>query len=92
MKIGVDMLGGDHAPKSTVEGAILARQERPEVGLVLLGDESTLRSELESQGQNPDDFEIVHWFHLKTFTERSTISSEACSIPTTVSVRNSHRE
>ena len=30
MKIGIDIMGGDYAPKKTVHGAILALEELPE--------------------------------------------------------------
>ena len=39
MKIGLDILGGDYAPKNCLEGAVLASKELPsDVKLVLIGD------------------------------------------------------
>jgi glycerol-3-phosphate acyltransferase PlsX len=38
MRIGLDIMGGDYAPKKTVHGAILALSELPKnVTLVLFG-------------------------------------------------------
>ena len=40
MKILVDILGGDTAPKNMVEGAIMAMQQDPQLTCVLVGDEN----------------------------------------------------
>ncbi len=45
--IAVDAMGGDHAPKAEVEGAIRAVRHLP-VSVVLVGQEPVLRSELSS--------------------------------------------
>lgn len=61
MKIGLDILGGDFAPKANILGAILALKELPEdVKIVLLGDQGQIAEQLKEHGGNPDDFEIVH--------------------------------
>jgi glycerol-3-phosphate acyltransferase PlsX len=44
MKIAVDAMGGDYAPRSIVEGAILAAREHA-VPVVLVGDEKIIRQE-----------------------------------------------
>lgn len=61
MKIGLDILGGDFAPKANILGAILALKELPgDVKIVLLGDQGQIAEQLKENGGNPDDFEIVH--------------------------------
>lgn len=61
MKVGLDVMGGDYAPKATIGGAILAHKElSPEDRIVLVGDESIIRATLSEFGASPDDFEIVH--------------------------------
>ena len=61
MKVGLDVMGGDYAPKATIGGAILAHKELPlEDRIVLIGDESIIRATLLEFGASPDDFEIVH--------------------------------
>ena len=43
MRIGIDMMGGDFAPGSTIRGSILARQELPDnVEITLIGDQEEL--------------------------------------------------
>jgi len=43
MRIGIDIMGGDFAPDSTVSGAILAQKEIPQdVKLVLFGDKESI--------------------------------------------------
>ena len=61
MKIGIDIMGGDYAPASTVRGALLALKSINEDDtLVLIGDETKIREELKYAGGDASDFEIVH--------------------------------
>lgn len=61
MKIGVDIMGGDHAPVETVAGAVLASRELPAgIELVLIGDESAIKTELKKHGVSAETFAIVH--------------------------------
>jgi glycerol-3-phosphate acyltransferase PlsX len=55
-RVALDAMGGDHAPKQTVLGAIDAAGRG--VDVVLVGDESVLRSELAEAGG--PDLDIVH--------------------------------
>lgn len=43
MKIVVDAMGGDHAPRVVVEGAIAAAKEYPNIEIVLVGDEEKVK-------------------------------------------------
>ncbi len=61
MKIGIDIMGGDFAPKSTIGGVIQAQKELPsDVQLVLFGDEKIITSTLIAAGANPTHFLISH--------------------------------
>lgn len=61
MKIGIDIMGGDFAPASTIGGAILARKElSPDIQLCLFGDEKIIASSLSKAGANPADYIICH--------------------------------
>lgn len=61
MRIGLDIMGGDFAPQSTVEGAVLARAEFPEqVTVVLFGNQEIIEKELNRLQADSSDFEIVH--------------------------------
>jgi glycerol-3-phosphate acyltransferase PlsX len=61
MKIGLDIMGGDFAPKATVLGAIAAcKALSTDQKLVLIGDKEIAVSILHENNFNPDHFEFVH--------------------------------
>jgi glycerol-3-phosphate acyltransferase PlsX len=61
MKIGLDIMGGDYAPKATILGAIQAHKKlEANQQLVLIGDKEVATSLLKEQNYNPDFFEFVH--------------------------------
>ncbi|HSV76666.1 MAG TPA: phosphate acyltransferase PlsX [Bacteroidales bacterium] len=61
MRIGLDVMGGDYAPRETIAGAILAQKELSENDrIVLFGDEVVVAEELRSQGSQPELFDIIH--------------------------------
>ena len=61
MKIGLDIMGGDHAPKATVLGAIEAcKVLSPDQKLVLIGDKDQALPLISEHGIDPDIFEYVH--------------------------------
>ena len=57
MIIAIDAMGGDHAPKATVEGAIQAAKDWPELRIVLVGDREKIEPFLIN---NPGNIEIRH--------------------------------
>jgi glycerol-3-phosphate acyltransferase PlsX len=61
MKIGLDIMGGDYAPKANVLGAIAAHKLlSPKEHLVLIGDTQQIKPLISENGFNPDHFEYVH--------------------------------
>jgi glycerol-3-phosphate acyltransferase PlsX len=61
MKIGLDIMGGDYAPKANVLGAIAAHKLlSPNEHLVLIGDIQQIKPLVSENGFNPDHFEYVH--------------------------------
>jgi glycerol-3-phosphate acyltransferase PlsX len=61
MKIGLDTMGGDYAPDSTIGGALLAYKEMPATDrIVLIGDEQVIREALVRKKADPEVFDIVH--------------------------------
>jgi len=61
MKIGLDIMGGDYAPKATILGAIAAYSAlSPSETLVLIGDKDVAVAMLQENNFNPDHFEYVH--------------------------------
>jgi glycerol-3-phosphate acyltransferase PlsX len=73
MKIGLDVLGGDFAPKATMLGAIMAQKELPDSDqLVLIGDQEQIRSFLNEENISPDKFEIIDAPDLIEMDEQPT--------------------
>ncbi|MDR2893877.1 MAG: phosphate acyltransferase PlsX [Alistipes sp.] len=60
MRIGVDAMGGDYAPRAVVLGAIEAAGTLPsDVRLVLFGDEGAIREIAREAGAADDVFDVV---------------------------------
>ena len=75
MKIGLDIMGGDFAPKATVLGAIAAQKSlSADQTIVLFGDKNLALPILEEQGVNPDIFEFVHTTEVIGMGEHGTKS------------------
>jgi glycerol-3-phosphate acyltransferase PlsX len=69
LTIAVDAMGGDHAPKSEVEGAIRATQEL-DVKVILVGLEDVVRRELATHSQAAGlPIEILHASEFITMEE-----------------------
>lgn len=59
MRIAVDAMGGDYAPRVVIEGTIAAVKEYPGIEVILVGDETKVNSLLKTAGYNGDKI-IVH--------------------------------
>ena len=57
MRIALDAMGGDNAPRTTVLGALSAVQEDPSIKIVLVGDEQAIRRHLPAE--LPANMDIV---------------------------------
>ena len=61
MKIAVDAMGGDHAPRVVVEGAMLASKElSSDDSLLLIGLEDEINTLFSELGGKPDNVHVVH--------------------------------
>ena len=61
MKIGIDILGGDFAPKAPLDGVRMAVDLLgPDVRIVLIGDEKQIREELIASNFDSSRVDIVH--------------------------------
>ena len=61
MKILLDAMGGDNAPKSTVQGAADAVKEFGDgMTLALLGDEAKIKAAAQELGVDLTPFELIH--------------------------------
>jgi phosphate acyltransferase len=59
MKISIDAMGGDFAPVDVIQGAVIgARNSR--VGIILVGQQDKIKSELAKYDTSGIDIEIVH--------------------------------
>ena len=61
MKIGLDVMGGDYAPETTIQGAVLAHNELPSSDRIFLfGPKEIIIDKLKEIGADPANFSIVH--------------------------------
>jgi phosphate acyltransferase len=83
MRIGLDVMGGDFAPDSIIEGAVDSLQQlTPDEKLVLIGDEGSVYRKLVKMNVEPSRFEIVHTTQIiemadhpaKTFSQKKDSS------------------
>lgn len=75
MKIGLDIMGGDFAPRATVLGAIAAQKAlSADQKIVLFGDKDQALLLLSEEGVNPNIFEFVHTTEMIGMGEHGTKS------------------
>jgi phosphate acyltransferase len=61
LRIALDVMGGDFAPKATIGGAILAHKEfGHQHRIVLIGDETQILSELKAESYDASNFDVIH--------------------------------
>ncbi len=82
MKIAVDLLGGDHAPRAVAEGVALALAKRPELELILIGPEEEAKAVLKERKADlsriefvPTDVAVVNTDHPSLFLKQKPTSS-----------------
>lgn len=59
MKISIDAMGGDYAPEDVIKGAVIAARESG-VGIILVGQQDKVKTELAKYETSGLDVEIVH--------------------------------
>jgi len=75
LRLGIDIMGGDYAPRETTLGAIAAYHELPkEVKLVLIGDRDAILPILKEQNISESVFEIIHTTEVIEMSEHPTKS------------------
>jgi glycerol-3-phosphate acyltransferase PlsX len=73
MKIGLDIMGGDYAPKNCLDGAIMALESLPKhVRIVLIGDSDQAKTYIKEQGIAEDAFDYVHTTEVIQMGEHPT--------------------
>lgn len=59
-RIGIDIMGGDFAPHECIKGTLLAKESlKGNAQIVLFGNKDMIISELEKNGSNDKEFEII---------------------------------
>lgn len=60
IKIAVDCFGGDKSPEANIDGSLAALESFSDLSLVLVGDETVIRSKLEGRIYDSSRIEILH--------------------------------
>lgn len=60
MRIAIDGMGGDHAPREVVLGTLQAARKGPDLTLYLVGDRARLEAELAAEQDVPANLHIEH--------------------------------
>jgi len=75
MRVALDAMGGDHAPRNTIAGAVLALSAYPKITkLFLVGDEKAIQAELQREGCNDGRIEIRHTTEVVGMNEHAVDS------------------
>jgi glycerol-3-phosphate acyltransferase PlsX len=73
LKIGIDIMGGDFAPREAMLGAIAAEKLLTEGSrIVLIGDEQIARQYIAENNSNPVNFDFVHTTEVIEMSEHPT--------------------
>ncbi len=78
MTIAIDAMGGDLFPKNPVLGAIKAVSEK-NISVILVGDEASIKNELDGLQYNHQKVEIVHAAYLPAYAPRPDMKTTGCS-------------
>ena len=84
VKIVVDAMGGDFAPKQQVLGCVEALKKDKELYLILCGDETQIKAELSACQYDESRLEIVHTTEVITMEEVPTKAVKAKKDSSTV--------
>ncbi len=60
VRVALDAMGGDNAPREIIRGAVMAVQEADDIQVILVGDEKVIREELSGSGYTGDKITVVH--------------------------------
>ncbi len=74
MDIGLDAMGGDHAPGPIVAGAVQAVAADPNLRVILVGDRAQIEPLLLQNGHPPERLEIFHCTQVITMEESPVLA------------------
>ncbi len=69
VKIVADVMGGDFAPQEQVKGCVVALEKDKDLSLILVGDETQIKTELAKYKYDASRIEIVHTTEIITMEE-----------------------
>src|SRR5438552_1795673 len=69
MRIALDAMGGDHAPRPIVAGAVRAVAADPGIQVVLVGERTQIESSLAQEADGKDRIELFHCSQVVTMEE-----------------------
>ncbi len=93
MKVVLDVYGGDNAPFSVLDGAILATNERSDLQIVLVGKQDVIENYLKEKNCDMTRFEIVNAPSVITNDDSPTVAIKTkkdSSIVTAIDYLNNH--
>ena len=67
-------MGGDHAPRVNIEGAVETVQESDDIEVILVGDEAAITKELKGRKYKPGRISIVHASQVVEMHESPTVA------------------
>ena len=81
MRIILDVMGADNSPKELIHGAVLAKKEYENCDITLVGDEAIIKEALSEEGENHEDYVIVHCDDFVTMEDNpmSVMSAHSAS-------------
>ena len=92
MVIAVDAVGGDHFPDVPVQGAIQALKEHPDLEILLVGPEETIKQELDLHQYDTDRIEILHAPEIIGMDESPSIAVKSKQKSSIAVGLNAHKE
>ena len=72
VRVAVDAMGGDNAPKEVIKGAVEAVNAKEEIQLILVGVEDKIKQELANYTYPKERIRVVHATEIIT-TEESPV-------------------
>lgn len=74
MRIAIDAMGGDYAPKEMIKGALMALEQRKDLELILVGDQNKINEELSSLKVEDPRIHVVDAPEVIGFDEQPTLA------------------
>lgn len=59
MRIILDVMGADNAPRELIHGAVLAKKEYEDCDITFVGDEKIIRDSIAAEGEKAEDYRIA---------------------------------